>query len=133
MMTPVKVKCKRCGREFKSDEFVLDPVYKMMVCRDCVKERHAQEFSAAKTKQREEAKLAMETQIKKEKPAGWDSEDAEIERAYKAKQSSAPKVERIDNERVKYTCKKCKYEFVFNVLKRVPGRCPYCSAEISGV
>lgn len=133
MMTPVKVKCKRCGREFKSDEFVLDPVYKMMVCRDCVKERRASEFTAKKNQQREESKMAMEAQVKREKPAGWDSEDAEIERAFKAKQSSAPKVERIDNERVKYTCKKCKYEFVFNVLKRVPGRCPYCSAEISGV
>jgi DNA-directed RNA polymerase subunit RPC12/RpoP len=133
MMNAVKVKCKRCGREFKSDEFVLDPVYKMMVCRECVKERKSQEFAAAKTKQREESKAQMEVQIKREKPAGWDAEDAEIERTYKNKQASAPKVERIDNERVKYTCKKCKYEFVFNVLKRVPGRCPYCSAEISGV
>jgi len=133
MITPVKVKCKRCGKEFKSDEFILDPVYKMMVCKECVKERRAQEFSAAKTKQREEAKAVMEAQVKKEKPAGWDSEDAEIERTFKAKQSSAPKVEKIDNERVKYTCKKCKYQFVFNVLKRVPGRCPYCSAEIDGV
>jgi len=133
MMTPVKVKCKRCGREFKSDEFVLDPVYKMMVCRDCVKERRSQEFAANKTKQREEAKAKMEAQVKKERPAGWDAEDAEIERAFKAKQSSAPKLEKIDNERVKYTCKKCKYEFVLNVLKRVPGRCPYCGASIEGV
>jgi len=133
MLTPVKAKCKRCGREFKSDEFVLDPVYKMMVCRECVKERKMNEFSAVKTKQREEAKVAMEAQVKREKPAGWDSEDAEIERAFKAKQASTPKIEKIDNESVKYTCKKCKYQFVFNFLKRVPGRCPYCGESIQGV
>jgi len=133
MMNPVKVKCKRCGREAKSDEFVLDPVYKMMVCRDCVKERRATEFTAKKTQQREEAKMVMEAQIKKEKPAGWDAEDAEIERAYKQKQASAPRLEKIDDQRVKYTCKKCKYEFVFNILTRVPGRCPYCGAEIQGI
>jgi DNA-directed RNA polymerase subunit RPC12/RpoP len=133
MMTPVKVKCKKCGREFKSDEFVLDPVYKMMVCRECVKERRTKEFAAKKTQQREQTKIAMETQIKKEKPAGWDSEDAEIERTYKAKKAALPDVEKIDDQRVKYTCKKCKYEFVFNVLTRVPGRCPYCGAGIEGV
>lgn len=133
MMIPVKVKCKKCGREFKSDEFVLDPVYKMMVCRECVKERRSKEFAAKKNQQREETKIAMETQIKKEKPAGWDSEDAEIERAYKAKRAALPDVEKIDDQRVKYTCKKCKYEFVFNVLTRVPSRCPYCGAGIEGV
>ncbi|MBN2053116.1 hypothetical protein JW756_06435 [Candidatus Woesearchaeota archaeon] len=133
MLTPVKVKCKRCGREAKSDEFVLDPVYKMMVCRDCVKERRMNEFSAAKAKQREEAKIKMEEQIKKEKPAGWDAEDAEIERAFKAKQAAAPKIERIDDANVKYTCKKCKYQFKFNVLNRMPGRCPYCGGSIQGI
>jgi hypothetical protein len=121
MMTPVKVKCKRCGREFKSDEFTLDPVYKMMVCRECVKERRTQEFAAKKNQQREQTKVAMETQIKranpgfadsenkgflkKEKPAGWDAEDAEIERSYKAKKAALPDVEKIDDQRVKYTCK----------------------------
>ncbi len=132
-MTPVKAKCKKCGREFKSDEFTLDPVYKMMVCRECVKERHAQEFSATKTKQREEHKVEEAAKVKREKPAGWDAEDAEIERAYKNKQASAPVIQRIDNERIKYTCKKCKYEFVFNTMNRVPGKCPYCGASIEGV
>jgi DNA-directed RNA polymerase subunit RPC12/RpoP len=133
MMNPVKVKCKRCGKEYQADEFILDPVYKMMVCKECVRERKNQEFAAKKTQQREVAKIAMETQVKKEKPAGWDAEDAEIERAYKAKQQSLPDVERIDNQRVKYKCKKCKYEFVFNIITRVPGRCPYCGAAIQGV
>ena len=133
MLTPVKVKCKKCGREAKSDEFTLDPVYKMMVCRDCVKERRMSEFSAKKNQQREVQKAAVEAQIKKERPAGWDAEDAEIERAYKNKQANTPHVVRVDEERVKYTCKKCKYEFVFNLLKRVPGRCPYCGASIEGV
>lgn len=133
MINPVKVKCKRCGREFKSDEFTLDPVYKMMVCKECVRERKNEEFRTKKTQQKEAAKVVQETQIKKEKPAGWDAEDAEIERAYKAKQTALPDVERIDNQRVKYKCKKCKYEFVFNVLTRVPGRCPYCGAGITGV
>ena len=58
---------------------------------------------------------------------------AEIERTFKSKQSQTARVERIDNENVLYTCPKCKYEFKFNVLKRSPGRCSYCGAEISGV
>ena len=133
MMGPVKVKCKRCGRDFKSDEFILDPVYKMMVCKECVKERKNNEFAASKLKQSEEHRAAMEAQAKKDRPAGWDAEDAVIERAFKEKQAQTPKVERIDDERVKYTCKKCKYEFVFNAMTRVPGRCPYCGAEIVGI
>jgi len=77
--------------------------------------------------------FANKSFLKKEKPAGWDAEDSEIERAYKQKQAALPDVEKIDNERVKYTCKKCKYKFVFNYLKRVPGRCPYCGANIESV
>jgi DNA-directed RNA polymerase subunit RPC12/RpoP len=129
--TPIKVKCKKCGRDVKSDEFILDPIYKMMVCKDCVKERKANELNAKKTAAQAEFKAKQEVQQKNERPAGWDSEDAEIERAYKAKQGSQPRVEKIDEEKVKYTCAKCKYEFIFNTYKRMPGRCPYCSTPVN--
>jgi DNA-directed RNA polymerase subunit RPC12/RpoP len=128
----IKSKCKRCGREAISEEFILDPIFKMMVCPECVKERKNQSFVQSRAKVKEQAKAAAEAE-KKSRPAGWDAEDSEIERAFKTKQSSAPKIEKIDDEHVKYTCKKCKYEFVFNVYKRMPGRCPYCGAEVQGV
>jgi DNA-directed RNA polymerase subunit RPC12/RpoP len=127
---PVKVKCRKCGKETKSDEFVLDPVYKMMVCRDCVKERRMNESMAAKQKVQEENKVKHEAEEKRERPAGWDSEDSEIERAYSQKQGNKPKVEQIDSEKVKYTCTKCKYEFVYNTYKQMPARCPYCSTPV---
>jgi DNA-directed RNA polymerase subunit RPC12/RpoP len=129
MLTPVKVKCKKCGRDAKSDEFILDPVYKMMVCKDCVKDRRMAESSASKQKA-QEARAQAQAQEKKSMPAGWDSEDAEIERAFKAKQSQAPVVEKISDEKIKYTCTKCKYQFIFNTIEKRPPRCPYCATPV---
>jgi hypothetical protein len=128
-MMPVKVKCKRCGRDAKSDEFFLDPVYKMMVCRECVKERKMADMAQKKAVvQEQRAKVVQEEQ--KQRPAGWDSDDLEIERAYKQKMGAQPVIERIDDDRVKYTCKKCKYTFTYYTSQKRPGRCPYCSTAV---
>ena len=128
----IKSKCKRCGREAVSTEFTLDPIFKMMVCPECVKERKNQSFMQQRTKAKEQARQAEEV-VKKEKPAGWDFDDVEAELAFKKKQATAPKIEKIDKEHVKYTCKKCKYEFVISLYKRMPGRCPYCGEGVQGV
>ncbi|MFH0870849.1 MAG: hypothetical protein V1866_07395 [archaeon] len=132
MIGPIKAKCKKCGKDVKSDEFVLDPVYKMMVCRDCVKERRMNELAASNRAKQETKKVEMEAQQKRERPAGWDPSEAEIERSYAAKQSQRSKIERIDSETIKYTCPKCKYEFVINIAKKA-SRCPYCGTPIQGV
>ena len=46
----IKAKCRRCGKESPVNEFILDPVYKMMVCIACVKERHLKEKISAEVK-----------------------------------------------------------------------------------
>lgn len=35
----VKINCRKCGQPSESDKFILDPVYKMMVCPNCARER----------------------------------------------------------------------------------------------
>ena len=49
MFGGVKAACKRCGKYDDSTTFVLDQVYKMMVCRDCVKERKEKENMSKET------------------------------------------------------------------------------------
>lgn len=129
MAFAIGVKCRRCGQNAKSEEFTLDPVYKMMVCPNCVKER---KMSAMV--QKKQAQDAVRTQKieeqRKQMPPGWDSEDIEINRSYSEKQSNRPVIERIDDDRIKYTCKKCKYAFTYYTTQGRPGRCPYCSTAV---
>lgn len=121
MDTPIKVKCKRCGRAADSNEFVLDPIYRMLVCPNCVKERRSKE--AAVKKQEEKPP-------EKPKPAGWDIEDEYLEKAHRAKIRNTAAAEKIDDTYVNYKCPHCGYQFKYNTVKRSPGRCPYCSSDI---
>jgi len=129
MAFAIGVKCKRCGQTAKSEEFTLDPVYKMMVCPNCVKERKMNAISAKK-KEQDAVKAQQVAEQKKQQPAGWDMEDVEINRAYSNKAAQQPIIEKIDDERMKYTCKKCKYSFTYYTLQKRPGRCPYCSTPV---
>ncbi|MBU1201013.1 MAG: hypothetical protein KKA51_00800 [Nanoarchaeota archaeon] len=67
----------------------------------------------------------------KPKPAGWDAEDAYLEKMKKKIDITKPVVQEIDEERVKYTCLKCKYVFVYNMFKEYPKTCPYCKTPVS--
>ena len=116
-----KVKCKRCGRMAKPEEYVLDNVYRMMVCPACVKERKTEEQAELKAQPRAE---------EKKKPVGWDAEDEYLEKAHREKMSRTVAVEKVDSERVKYRCLRCKYEFLFNIVRRTPANCPYCGEQI---
>lgn len=123
MFNIVKAKCKRCGKHDDSTTFVLDPVYKIMVCRDCVKERKEKENMA---KEKEEA-LKLEPQ----KPAGWDSDDEYIAKKYSMKKADEPQVQRINSTKIKYTCQKCKYAFVYDEERETPRICHYCGKSVS--
>lgn len=133
----IKAKCRRCGKESPVDEFVLDPIYKMMVCLTCVKERHLKEKVAAEIRSNKK-NVASTSAISdeehpteaKNKPKGWDLEDEYLERVYKQKSKNMAEVITIDKERVKYECPKCKFSFIYNVLKNIPTRCTYCGSEI---
>jgi len=119
----IKAKCRKCGKEVPVDDFVLDHVYKMMVCRDCSNERQ----------KREPPLISRPVKRDQSKPAGWDQEDEYLARAYKAKKTGSVGVTKIDNERVRYTCPKCKFSFAYNIVTKRPPRCPFCNNMIGKI
>jgi len=127
MMEGFKVKCKRCGKMARPEEYVLDPIYRMMVCPSCIKERRTHENVHKEVEARKQARSVAEEEPK---PTGFDKEDAYLEKAYREKVKNTVSVEKVSDDKVKYKCPKCNYKFVYDVLKKVPGRCPYCSADI---
>lgn len=121
----IKVTCKKCNRQAKASEFILDPVYRMMVCPSCVKERKAKIATPDKSKQ------AAVKAPEEKKPAGWDADDEVLERMAKQKQQKpTPAVEKVDSESIRYTCMKCKYKFVYNLTTKNPSSCPYCGTPV---
>jgi DNA-directed RNA polymerase subunit RPC12/RpoP len=120
----IKVICKHCGRPAKAGDYVLDPVYKMMVCPSCVKERR----NAPSIKPKQEA---AQQPVQDKKPAGWDAEDDLLERLQKTKQAkAAPQVETMKDGKMRYTCMRCKYKFIYNPSNQTPSSCPYCGTPV---
>lgn len=123
----IKVTCRKCGRSAPADKFVLDNAYKMVVCPSCVNERRDKD----KVLRTLQEKKVQETEELKKKPAGWDAEDVYLEKAHKAKEAEIKVLfERLDVEKVRYSCPKCNYTFVYNTVKKVPNLCPYCGEVI---
>ena len=118
MASGIKVKCKGCGKMADSSEFVLDPGFKMMVCRNCVKDRQMRE------------QVKKEVKEETTKPKDWDIEDEQLTRLAKKKQENTVTVQHLDKDRVKYQCPKCKYAFVIKLDRMVPDRCPYCGMKV---
>ncbi len=80
----VEIKCRRCGKTAKAEDFALDYVYKMAVCPSCIKERKANDSKTIKQSVKE-----AETQTeapKKIHPPGWDAEDEYLEKLARQKQ-----------------------------------------------
>jgi len=119
----IKVKCKRCSKEVRPEELTLDYTYKMMVCPNCVKERRNHEQVHKELKDQNIVKEPS-------KPAGWDSEDDYLERAHQEKLRNTVKVEKVSEDKVKYKCVHCKYEFLINIHTKVPKACPYCDTPV---
>jgi rubrerythrin len=128
MNDAIKIRCKHCGRQADSESFVLDPIYGMLVCPMCVKERRSRKVvSRPQPAARSEENKAPE----KPKPAGWDREDDYLAKSYASKMRETATAKRIDDEWAMYTCKSCNYQFKYNLIKESPGRCPYCSADVA--
>ncbi len=128
----VKVKCRNCGRDADSNEFVLDPSFRMVVCPNCVRERKAKSIASGIRGQHitKEAQKAEPQELSR--PPGWDDEDEYLQRFAKAKTKTTIRAQRIDDEHVKFNCPKCSYEVKFNTVRKTPARCPYCSTSLSG-
>jgi len=127
----MRVKCKQCGRFADAKEFVLDHGYKMMVCPHCVKDRQLREQVHRQVNADKFRKQKEEEERMRNKPAGWDAEDDYLEKAWKNKLRSTVQVEKVDYERVKYPCPKCKYTFTYNVEKKTPQNCPMCGNPVT--
>lgn len=130
MDNEVKVKCKRCARIDYMHKFVLDPVYKMVVCPGCVQERKDKE--AKIEKDREMAAAGKAEALAKPKPAGWDAEDDFLSRSG-GKKEQAVAVQKLADGRVRYKCPKCSYQFAYDTELKKPRVCPYCSSEIAKI
>ncbi|MFH1850649.1 MAG: hypothetical protein ABH879_10820 [archaeon] len=131
-MVGVDAKCRVCGKNHPVSSFVLDTKYMMMVCAECSK----------KARQSKEARKPKEASddvnvrvVGSQKPAGWDAEDEYLAKVQKQKKRPGEEtpVIRVDMERVKYRCPKCNYEFLYNIVRKHPGVCPYCAREIGRV
>ncbi len=123
----VSAVCKRCGKSAKSNEFVLDNEYRMMVCPACIKEKREKFRNAQKQAQEQVEKAKVQEEMKK-KPAGWDPEDEYLEKFYKKQEKI--KVERISDDKVKIPCSKCQYKFAYSISKETPKICPFCSTPV---
>jgi len=121
----LSAKCRKCQRPSSVAAFVLDPVYKMMVCPNCVKDRRSQEIVQKELKQLKES-----GKVEKPQPKGWDAEDEKLERAFKAKKENVVEAERIDPDKIKYSCPKCSYKFIYDEDRKKPNSCPYCGTPI---
>jgi len=119
----VKIKCKKCGRMAPSDQFVLDHIYRMVVCPNCIKDREQQ-------KEVEKKQIYQKEKEQQQKP-GWDSEDDYLERAFKMKKESELPFKRISPDKIQYVCSKCKHQFAYNTVKKHPNLCPYCGSSIT--
>ncbi len=125
-MNEIKVKCKNCGMLVPTNELVLDNVFKMMVCRTCVKDRKMREDVHKELGDKKGIQV-----IEEKKPKGWDKDDDMLDKLYREKQKEVVQAEKISDDRVRYTCPKCGYKFQYDILAKKPSKCPYCDSEIA--
>ena len=122
----VKAVCRRCGKTALASDFVLDHIYRLMVCPNCIKERKDKDNLHIKL----EKEKGLHKEQEKNKPAGWDAEDEYLEMVCKQKAAASGNLQRIDKDRINYKCPKCKRAFIYNQTKRFPNTCPFCGSEI---
>src|SRR3989344_4175431 len=125
------VVCKGCGQKAYSSEFSMDYEKRLMVCPRCVgarKVRTEAERLRTKNKEADSKKQVEEAAELRMKPAGWDAEDALLERLSKNKEKVRPQLAPIAGSQMyNCTCRKCKYKFKYDPGIDKPKSCPYCA------
>lgn len=119
-MTDVIVKCRVCDGQAPASKFQLSIDHKMMVCPNCMKKK-----SAPMTKR---AEVKPESMVSKPKPAGWDAEDAMLEKMAKQKENTTIEIPRTGTGVL--NCRKCSYPIKMNFDTRRPNNCPYCGRDV---
>jgi predicted Zn-ribbon and HTH transcriptional regulator len=128
----VQVTCKHCGKQAFSTDFILDPVYKQMVCKNCVSERQLKEnpikpgtsgntvalkSGSALAKQQSTAMVKQaQTSMIKQTPTPI------------AKTMPAQKIVATSGDKTRKKCGKCGFAYQYNAEKRYPPNCPNCGS-----
>lgn len=140
-MTNIDVICRRCGRKAPSDEFKIDHVYKLAVCKVCYVEREKnlvkkKEEKTVSELMKESPKQEKDYEIKKSKL--FDEEDEYLEKAVKKKKEmlrkqreNVVKVKPLKENKVLYPCQNCNYKFKYNLETQRPLVCPYCESKVN--
>lgn len=139
----IEVVCRRCGRKAPAEEFRVDHVYKLAVCRVCYTER--EKSIPKKVKEEPTLKELMEQkketeeknyEIKKSKI--FDETDEYLERAVQKKKEkireqkdSVIRTRKLTHNKVLYPCQRCNYKFKYNLETQRPLVCPYCETKVS--
>jgi Zn finger protein HypA/HybF involved in hydrogenase expression len=119
----IKVKCRQCGKSASAESFILDHVYKKMVCPQCVRDRNSKEN---KVKSGSDIGIKVEP---KSIPSDWDDDDRLMNQEY-LKKSSKPNFIGI-KEKVNVKCNRCSYAFKYDPIKKYPNLCPGCGMRIN--
>jgi DNA-directed RNA polymerase subunit RPC12/RpoP len=135
----VEVKCRKCGKLADANSFVLDHTYRMMVCPACVREIKTKQMVQSELKAQREEKLAEKNLHHKEEAAPQQinkeeqRQEKELEKAYNDKLANTVQAQPVGDDRVKYKCQNCSYEFIYNLVKEAPSKCPYCGTAVSRI
>lgn len=151
-MTKIEVVCRRCGRRAPADEFKVDHVYKLAVCRVCYTERQKQESKKSESSSKDEKtsvlndvssktntpKLDDKTKIEKSKIFDEDEDDKYLKKEFEKKQErlkqereNVVRVKKLSSNKVLYPCQNCGYKFKFNIETQRPLDCPFCGKKIN--
>lgn len=131
----IKAICKRCKRAAPASSFILDPVYKIVVCPDCVKERtRGKPKTPNATSADTIAKQPTMNSMAKPFTNMQRGSEEPVELKLSAEQPEQPKPIRLakaaDASKVRYTCGKCKYKFTYSIEKKYPNTCPNCNSPV---
>jgi DNA-directed RNA polymerase subunit RPC12/RpoP len=119
MQRGVEVNCKRCGKPALATEMVLDPVYRMMVCKRCVAERQLKDNPI------NTMKTAASFAKPQPKPVSQPAQPA------RKTETAAKTVTIQKTDKMKKKCSKCGFPFVYDIQKQYPQNCPNCGQSIN--
>jgi len=124
----VEVKCKKCGKLTPSNEFTLDPVYRMMVCRKCVAERRLKESPI------QPGQTAVSVRPQGALPARQPVAGAPAVRPQPGLPAARrePGAVAKSSDKMKQKCKKCGFSFLYDAEKGYPLNCPNCGTPTQG-
>lgn len=142
-MNRIEVICRRCGRKAPADEFKVDHIYKLAVCKVCYTDRKKDIPKKVEEKTSREQITPQELktpenkyEIRKSKIL--DEDDEYLERAVEKKKQEilrqkedTVKVKNLQDNKVLYPCQHCTYKFKYNIQTQRPTKCPYCAKNIN--